>query len=1106
MVGGNKSSIRLGLALIAVVAALGLAAWLIFSEDSQSQSPGHSPAISGPAWAIRADGTRVAARRGADTGKSERDSSSSAGTSQSAGRNTAKSSKNGPGQVGARKGKVGGSTDLSITTSKTEASETVEATSADQPVPGSLRVTVLHSETGLPVPGAEVFAPMPMGQIDVDGMILKLPAFASQVRKIAGRDGSVLFEAKDLAVRPAKDEDLSNGALVLANAANMVPVVDRLDLAKATGKGLEINLVLAPAVEITGIVADRAGKRIPNASVVVAQTTLSGSRVRPGEAVVVAGNAIAAFRATGSPTGEFRLAVARDHLYIVTVSADQYVPFTSKPFDFRRDERSISVILRHGRSVEGIVTHNGAPLAGAEVRSLTDDAVAKTGTDGRFSITSLSDRIWTNRVTIRVSKKGHSPVVEEALVNDRELHVELPVASTIAGVVTSDGAPVAGATIEAEFTQGKRDWPVKPVRSVAEGVFTIPELGEGSVSLIARFNNDRLSRRIKVNLKAAEHKTGVLLELELAAVIDGTVVFRGPDGVERGLAGARIQRDGKDAATTAGGGIFTIGGLGDAAVTLAVVNRGKLPEHLEKLNLLTVDGVNFYTVPEVQRVHPNPGGKYKVKFEVVPFFDDLTKLVTLDLTLNTGGNLADGQVEVEPQIQVAPDGSKIAGWTETFTVANGSGEVRIEVVEGVNYTIKLTHPRIFTKTVAAGTIKAAPDGGKIPVALSSANALTGYVRDSAGNALPDVDCTAVRSNVQTAASGKTDQHGYFDLGGLRNEEYTLRVFLHSYYLNTQKVRATTHSPEPLDVVLLGANEIRLLVTDAGGTPQPGVRVKISRPASDSPSARIEYFELGETDGQGRKVVNFHWIRHYQVVAYRGTSAIGFINFANRRDQQTREFTVKLEAASTITGRVTSQTSGQPVSDVDVYARYDGQSGDRAGNEFYVRANGAGEFSMLVPAIGNFTMCVRESRAYQASADTPATAGARAVAVTVDPKLEVDGNWAEFISVDVPAGVRAGEQFTANITVRNRGSTAWTASSAHRLGSQSPQDNGRWGTGRIALPEGITVPPGAVHVFTATLRAPNTPGNHQMQWRMVQERVEWFGEFSQQLTITVQPSS
>lgn len=981
-----------------------------------------------------------------------------------------------------------------------EAGPTVKAAPSAKeaaPTPGTLKVTVINADTKAAIGSAEVYAPLPLDRIEVDGAFAKVPPAFAPYRKVATASGEAVFTGKDLA-RGSESETPSGNALVLATSVNMVPGAAKIDLGKVLKSGATITVSLAPAVEITGVVADPKGARIPNARVELIQgdlidgVTSTAASFRRG--------ATAAFEAVCNPQGEFRIAVARNFSYVVTASADGFAPYTSKTFDFRRDEKKLSIILKHGRSLEGFVYHEGQPVPGADVESLTDGTKAKTGADGKFYISALADRIYSNRVTLRVTKKGLGPVIRDELVNSSDIRFDLVKASTLSGVVMLDGAPAVGATITASFRQGDRDWPVANVRSVAEGKFTIPDLGEGSVKLRATGSNDKVSSSRTVQIRSGEAKDGVVLELQDSAVIRGRVTTTGPSGQTVGVAGAKIQRNGRDVTATDGAGNFTIKGLGDDSSLIGIVNRGKLPEHLEKLALFTVNGTNFFTLPEPKRVNTNPGGEYEVLFEVVPFFDDEVRSVTLALSLNSGGNAEDVLLEVTPKISVAPGGSKVSPVSELTDIVSGTANVRLLLVTGVDYTAKITHPRIQTKNISTAQLKAIPDQGTLTVTLASTMAVVGYVRDSAGNAIPDADCT-VLSGGTVITTAKTDQHGFFDLGGLSGKDYTLNIFRHSYYLSSQKVRPSSHSPAPIDVVLLAANEIRLLVTTANGSPQPGARIRISRPAGTSATAPIEYFDLGETDGQGRKITNFHWIRNYQVVATRGNAEIGFVNFDNKTTENTRDFTLVLEPASLISGQVVSETSGQRVSDVDVYARLDGASGARAGNSFWTRANAGGEFSVMVPLNGRYTMCVRESRAYAASNTTSAMPGDQAVRVTVPPKDNVQGNWAEVVAIDAPSGLTAGQQFTARITVRNRGTTTWTASEGYALGSQSPQDNGRWGLGRIAVPQGETVLPGMTHVFTATLTAP-AAGLHAMQWRMVQERREWFGEFSAALNIHV----
>ena len=119
--------------------------------------------------------------------------------------------------------------------------------------------------------------------------------------------------------------------------------------------------------------------------------------------------------------------------------------------------------------------------------------------------------------------------------------------------------------------------------------------------------------------------------------------------------------------------------------------------------------------------------------------------------------------------------------------------------------------------------------------------------------------------------------------------------------------------------------------------------------------------------------------------------------------------------------------------------------------------------------------------------------------------ECTGNRASFVSQDVPAAVFPGSRFNVEITMRNHGTTTWSpeAPNAYRLGSWNPQDNDTWGTGRINMAADTTAAPDSDTTFTATLTAPAEAGEYDFQWRMVHELMEWFGEPSGNLRITVE---
>ncbi len=111
------------------------------------------------------------------------------------------------------------------------------------------------------------------------------------------------------------------------------------------------------------------------------------------------------------------------------------------------------------------------------------------------------------------------------------------------------------------------------------------------------------------------------------------------------------------------------------------------------------------------------------------------------------------------------------------------------------------------------------------------------------------------------------------------------------------------------------------------------------------------------------------------------------------------------------------------------------------------------------------------------------------------------NDAEFLSQSVPTEVSTGQTFTVSITMRNTGTTTWTAADNYRLGSQNPQDNTIWRSdNRVYLTSDVA--PNSEYTFTFDCTAPSTAGTYDFQWQMVQDGVEWFGDLTQNVQINV----
>ena len=114
--------------------------------------------------------------------------------------------------------------------------------------------------------------------------------------------------------------------------------------------------------------------------------------------------------------------------------------------------------------------------------------------------------------------------------------------------------------------------------------------------------------------------------------------------------------------------------------------------------------------------------------------------------------------------------------------------------------------------------------------------------------------------------------------------------------------------------------------------------------------------------------------------------------------------------------------------------------------------------------------------------------------------------AVFVSQTVPSSVSAGQQYSVTVTMRNAGTTTWTAAAAFRLGAVNPYDNANWGMNRVGLAGNESIAPGAQKSFTWTVTAPPTAGTYNFQWRMVQDGMAWFGGLSSNVAVAVSPAT
>jgi hypothetical protein len=120
-------------------------------------------------------------------------------------------------------------------------------------------------------------------------------------------------------------------------------------------------------------------------------------------------------------------------------------------------------------------------------------------------------------------------------------------------------------------------------------------------------------------------------------------------------------------------------------------------------------------------------------------------------------------------------------------------------------------------------------------------------------------------------------------------------------------------------------------------------------------------------------------------------------------------------------------------------------------------------------VGTRTISLTVADRHNATTTTTTTVSIAQAPPSVPPSGTTQGNAAQFIAQSAPSTMTAGQSYPVSVTMRNTGTTTWSAAQLYRLGSQSPQDNGVWGRARVYLP--TTVAPGADVTFNFTVVGP-----------------------------------
>jgi len=114
-------------------------------------------------------------------------------------------------------------------------------------------------------------------------------------------------------------------------------------------------------------------------------------------------------------------------------------------------------------------------------------------------------------------------------------------------------------------------------------------------------------------------------------------------------------------------------------------------------------------------------------------------------------------------------------------------------------------------------------------------------------------------------------------------------------------------------------------------------------------------------------------------------------------------------------------------------------------------------------------------------------------LSVNPNVVAAVNGAQFVSETIPAKMSPGQTTTYTVQMKNTGNTAWFPGSNHSLAVLDGACMGFAPGNRLTVRAGESVMPGQNYSFFVHLTAPGDVGPCGIQFRMVEEFVEFFGD-------------
>ncbi len=311
-------------------------------------------------------------------------------------------------------------------------------------------------------------------------------------------------------------------AFLLWNPRAPSPVAERSasdDAAEARLRVSQAFKEVRARVALSGAVRSVSGRAIGGAQVCAACADCSSEQLPPAACTVT------------DAFGRYDLTTSGLRAVIVNAVADGYelgFAHGGLPVLTRAEPLAgLDIVLAPGGArVSGTVLDAlGGPIANARVvieRAITVlRSVLETQSDeeGRFSFPSAR-----GFVTVRAEHEGYAPESKGVTAPIEELTLQLAPASIVRGRVVARGtrAPVAG--VEVRGLPNGMPAKTAPALTDAEGNFTLAELEPGRYAFAATHESWRGATERLIEVKLADHVSGVVIEVDPAVRVLGRVV------------------------------------------------------------------------------------------------------------------------------------------------------------------------------------------------------------------------------------------------------------------------------------------------------------------------------------------------------------------------------------------------------------------------------------------------------------------------------------------------------------------------------------------------------------------------------------------------------